>query len=80
MGEQIREDEIAGRACGTYGAEEKAYRILVGKFEAKRPFGSSRHRWEANKKMDLKEIDGRAWTGFMWLITGTSGRVLLTWY
>jgi len=53
---------------------------LVEKFEAKRPFESPRHRWEANKKIDLKEIGGRAWTGFMWLITGTSGRLLLTWY
>jgi hypothetical protein len=78
MGGRIKDDEI-GRACGTYGAEKRAYRILVGKFEAKRPFGSPRHRWEANKKVDLKEIDGRAWTGFMWLGTGRSGRLLLTW-
>jgi hypothetical protein len=33
-----------------------AYRILVGKLEGKRPFGRSRHKWEDNIEMDLKEI------------------------
>jgi len=79
LDDQIKEDEI-GRACGTYGVEEKGYRILVDKFEARRPFRSPRHRQEANKRIDLKEIDGRVWTGFMWFITGTGGRLLLTWY
>lgn len=60
LSDQIKEDEI-GRACRTYGAEDKAYRILVEKFEARRPFGSLRHRWEANKRIELKEIDGRVW-------------------
>ena len=31
-----------------------AYRVLVGKPEAKKPLGSHRHRWEDNIKMDLK--------------------------
>lgn len=78
LSDQIKEDEI-GRAYGTYGAEVKVYSILVEKFEARRPFVSPRHRWEANKRIDLKEIDGRAWTEFMWLITCTGGRLLLTW-
>jgi hypothetical protein len=30
----------------------------VGKFEAKRRFGSPRDRWEDNIKIDLKEING----------------------
>jgi hypothetical protein len=30
--------------------------ILVGKSEGKRHFGSCRHRWKDNIKMDLKEI------------------------
>jgi hypothetical protein len=32
------------------------YNILIGKPEGKRPLGRSRHRWEDNIKMDLKEI------------------------
>jgi len=35
-----------------------AYRVLVGKSEAKKPLGSHRHRWEDNIKMVLK---GRGW-------------------
>jgi hypothetical protein len=39
------------------------YRVLVGRPEGKRPLGRSRHRWEDNIKMDLKEIeiDGENW-------------------
>jgi hypothetical protein len=33
-----------------------AYRVLVGKREAKRPLGRRRRRWEDNIKMDLKEM------------------------
>jgi hypothetical protein len=32
------------------------YRVLVGRPEGKRPLGRSRHRWEDNIKMDLREI------------------------
>ena len=38
------------------------YRILVGKSEGDKPFGSLRHRWEYNIKMDLNEIGwGHGW-------------------
>ena len=30
--------------------------ILTGKPTGKRPFGSPRHRWEGNIRMDLEEI------------------------
>jgi hypothetical protein len=30
-------------------------RVLVGGLEGKRPLGRSRHRWEDNIKMDLRE-------------------------
>ena len=33
-----------------------AYRVLVGKPEGKRPLGRSRHRWEDNIKMNLREV------------------------
>ena len=32
------------------------HRVLVGKPEGKRPVGRSRHRWEENIKMDLREV------------------------
>jgi len=32
------------------------YRVLVGKFEGKRPLGRTRHRWENNIKMNLQEV------------------------
>jgi hypothetical protein len=38
------------------GDVRKAYRIIVEKPEGKVPLGRSRHRWEHNIKMDLKEI------------------------
>jgi hypothetical protein len=34
-----------------------AYRILLGKPERKRPLRRPKRRWEANIKMDLREID-----------------------
>ena len=35
------------------GEERGVHRVLVGKFEGKRPLGRPRHRWEDNIKMDL---------------------------
>jgi hypothetical protein len=31
-----------------------AYRVLVGVLRKRKPLGRSRHRWEANIKMDLQ--------------------------
>jgi hypothetical protein len=44
----------ADRACSTNGATMKAYRILVGKSEGKRPLRGPRRRWVVNIKMDLR--------------------------
>jgi hypothetical protein len=38
------------------GEERKAYRVLVGKPEGKRPLGSPRRMWEDGSRMDRKEI------------------------
>jgi hypothetical protein len=38
------------------GERRGAYRALVGKPEGRRPLGRSRHRWEDNIKMDLREV------------------------
>jgi hypothetical protein len=32
------------------------YRVLVGKFEGRRPLGRPRRRWEDNVRMDLQEV------------------------
>jgi hypothetical protein len=45
----------------------------MGKPEGKRPLGRPRRRWENNIKMDIQEVGGEAWTGYMWLETGTGG-------
>jgi hypothetical protein len=53
-----------GSACSTNGETRKAYRILAGKPEGKRPLGRPRHRWVVdNIKIDLGEIgrDGIDW-------------------
>jgi hypothetical protein len=34
----------------------KAYNILVGKPEGKRPLGRYRHKWKDNIRMDLRKI------------------------
>jgi hypothetical protein len=47
------------------GEKRKAYRLLVGKPEGKRPLGRPRHRWIDNIEMDLSEIGlgGVGWIG-----------------
>jgi hypothetical protein len=42
------------------GANRKAYRILVGKPEGKRPLGRAKYRWVGNIKMDFIDI---GWSG-----------------
>jgi hypothetical protein len=49
---KTRRNEM-GRACGSYGEDRIAHRVLVGKPEGKRSLGRPRHRWEDNIKMDL---------------------------
>jgi hypothetical protein len=53
-----------GSACSTNGEKRKAYRILVGKQEGKRPLGRPRRRCVDNIKMDLTEI---GWDGMGWI-------------
>jgi hypothetical protein len=36
------------------------YRVLVGKFEGKRPLGRPRRRWQNNIKTDLQEVGFRS--------------------
>ena len=55
------------------GEKSSVYRILVGKPEEKRPLGRPRRRLEENITMDLQEVGWGAWTGLIWLRTGTGG-------
>jgi hypothetical protein len=46
------------------GELSNAYKILVGNSEGKRPLGRTRHRWEDNIEMDLREI---GWDVMDWI-------------
>jgi hypothetical protein len=56
-----------------HGRVRKLHKILVRKLE--RITRRSRHRWEDNLRMDLREISW-VWTGFTWLRIGTIGGLL----
>ena len=62
-----------GRACSTYGARRGVYRVLVVKPEGKRRLGRPTRRWDNDIKMDLQEVDVRAWTRSMCHRIGTGG-------
>jgi len=55
------------------GERRGVYRVLVGKFEGKRPFERLNCRWEYNSKLDLQKAGWGAWTGLMWLRIRTGG-------
>jgi hypothetical protein len=46
------------------GKKRKAYRLLVGKSELKRPLERPRHRWVDNIRMDLGEV---GWGDVDWI-------------
>jgi hypothetical protein len=69
--DQVEEEEI-GRVCSMHGKSEMC-KILVRKPEGKRPQdigidGRIILKWILRKQ--------RVWTGFIWLRTGTTGRLL----
>jgi hypothetical protein len=51
-------------ACSTNEEKMKAYRLLVGKLEGKRPLGRPSRSWVDNIKMDLLEM---RWGGVDWI-------------
>jgi hypothetical protein len=61
------------RHVACMGVNRNTCRVLVVKLEGKRPLGRSRHRWEDNIKMELKEIGWGGMDGFIWLMIGNNG-------
>ena len=55
------------------GERRGTYRVLVGKYEGKRPLGRQKRRWEDNIEVDLQGVGRGAWTGLIWLRIGTCG-------
>ena len=53
-GDQSKKNEM-GRACSTYGGEERrdVYSVLIGKHEVKRSLGRPKIRWKDNTKIYL---------------------------
>jgi hypothetical protein len=45
-----------GRACSTYGGEERSIEVLVRKLEGKSPYGRPRRRWEDGIEMNHQEV------------------------
>jgi len=60
------------------GRRAKECRVLMGKSEVKRPLGRSRHRLKDKLKWILKKLDGRMWTGLIWLRIETNVGLLCT--
>jgi hypothetical protein len=51
-------------ACSTYGRQEGAYRVVVGKTEGKRPLGKPSRRWRTILKWILRSgVGGRGLDG-----------------
>jgi hypothetical protein len=78
LGDQVKKTGM-GRTCSTYGERRGAHWVVVGKPEGWRPLRRHRCRWENNIKLDLREVEwggGGAWTGSIWLRTGTGGGFL----
>ena len=61
-GDKIEKNEMGG-AGSTYGERRGVYRVLMGKPEGKRPFGSPRHRWEDNITWIFRKWDVETWAG-----------------
>jgi hypothetical protein len=55
------------------GERRGEYKILVRRPEGRRSLGRPRRRWEKNIKIDFQVVGGEAWTGLIWLRTGTGG-------
>jgi hypothetical protein len=53
----------------------KAFRLLAGKPEGKRPLGRARRRWAGNVRILDRWVEV-VWTGLVWLGIGTGAELL----
>jgi hypothetical protein len=58
------------------GNRTRAYRVLVGRPEGKTPFGGLDMDGTIILKWIVKTWNGEAWTGLLWLLRTTVGRLL----
>jgi len=58
------------------GDLRNACKTFVGKPQGKIPLRRPRRRWEDNTEIDLREIDGNLWNGFIRHRIGASGELL----
>jgi hypothetical protein len=72
---KLRRTRWAGHSAHM-GGMRNAYKVVVAKPPGKKPLRRCRHRWEDNIRTDLRETGQKMWTIFIWLRTGTSGRLL----
>jgi hypothetical protein len=54
----------AGHVARMGGKRRFAYKVFVGKPEAKRPLGRCKHRWEDNIHTDIQDV---GWGGVDWI-------------
>jgi hypothetical protein len=53
----------AGHVART-GEERKVYKVLVRKYEGKRPLGRPRRMWEMGSEWNLGRLASEVWIGF----------------
>ena len=62
-----------GGACASMGERRGVYRVLVGKPEGKTPLGDPGIDGRKILRRIFRKWDVGAWTGLIWLRTGTGG-------
>jgi hypothetical protein len=65
-----------GGTCGTYGVEERCIQGIGGKKPGKETWKAVNVDGRIILNWILKKVNGRAWTGSMWLKIGAAGRLL----
>jgi hypothetical protein len=76
--DKIKKNEMGG-AHSTYGDGRGAYGILVGRTDWKRPLLDLGLDVAIILQWIFKKWGGEAWTGLIWLRTGTGGGLLWMW-
>jgi hypothetical protein len=71
-GDKTKKNDI-GRACSTYGREERCIQVLAAKPGVNRPVGRPRRRWEDSSKLAFLGVEWGTWTGLIWLRKETGG-------